>query len=307
MRTPLLLPFFIAAFIGSTSSACLWINGTTLDGQWSKHNGTATLNAQHFQQSIAQRPEQHPSQTPPPGYQPPDDVNRANDEAVRVLMNGDPSRAVAMLKEIESRRPGTYFTAANLGTALELAGQDQEALKWILEGIRRNPESHMRTEWLHARILETKIQLSTKPDWLKDHTISGIHLNQLSDRQYTIQTPQGKLGLSDIRESLAQQLFARTVFVKPKDPIVAQMFVELAHVESHFGILEQATSFLDLASLYGAPADVTEGLRQSWQKKIDAVRPWFDWEPLFTFSPLILLAALVFIRVRRRRARIHAQ
>jgi hypothetical protein len=54
--------------------------------------------------------------------------------------------------------------AANLGTALELLGNKEEALHWIREGIRRNPQSHEGTEWLHAKILEAKIAAQKDAD-----------------------------------------------------------------------------------------------------------------------------------------------
>jgi len=46
----------------------------------------------------------------------------------------------------------------DLGTAYELAGKNEPALRWIREGLRRNPNSHKGTEWLHVKILEAKIE-----------------------------------------------------------------------------------------------------------------------------------------------------
>ena len=81
---------------------------------------------------------------------PADPVAEKNDEAVQKLLRGDVQKALDLLKSIEYFHPGIYITAANMGTALELAGQDDEAVAWIKEGIRRNPASHMFAEWLHV-------------------------------------------------------------------------------------------------------------------------------------------------------------
>ena len=62
-----------------------------------------------------------------------------------------------MFLALERRYPGHHETAANLGTALELAGHDAPALQWIRIGIRRNADEHYGSEWLHVRILEAKI------------------------------------------------------------------------------------------------------------------------------------------------------
>ena len=50
--------------------------------------------------------------------------------------------------------PGNARVAANLGTALELKGENEEALKWIREGVIRDASEHDGSEWLHARILD---------------------------------------------------------------------------------------------------------------------------------------------------------
>ena len=40
--------------------------------------------------------------------------------------------------------------------------------------MRRNPDSHWRTEWLHARILEAKIALAADPRALEGRSIAGV-------------------------------------------------------------------------------------------------------------------------------------
>jgi Flp pilus assembly protein TadD len=54
-------------------------------------------------------------------------------------------KAREVLVEAERLHPGNYQVAANLGTAYELLGDDENALVWIRKGIERNPDSHYGT------------------------------------------------------------------------------------------------------------------------------------------------------------------
>jgi tetratricopeptide (TPR) repeat protein len=80
------------------------------------------------------------------------------DKAVVTILSGDHQRGIAILLELEHAQPGDYNTAANLGTAYELAGENEQALTWIKEGLKRNPNSHRGTEWLHVLILQAKLE-----------------------------------------------------------------------------------------------------------------------------------------------------
>lgn len=97
-----------------------------------------------------------------------------NNLGVVLVYQGQYPLAIRHFLTIERRWPGRYETAANLGTALELAGYDQVALRWIRIGMRRNHDAHMRSEWLHARILESKIALAKDPDYLATRSVAGV-------------------------------------------------------------------------------------------------------------------------------------
>ena len=68
--------------------------------------------------------------------------NDRSDYAIALMYLGRGQEAVELLQKLEKEQPGQYFVAANLGTAYELTGHNEEAAHWIEEGIRRNPESH---------------------------------------------------------------------------------------------------------------------------------------------------------------------
>ena len=92
-----------------------------------------------------------------------------SDYAVALMYLGRHQEAVTLLHQLEAERPGEYFVAGNLGTAYELTGKNEEALRWIREAIRRNPAAHEGTEWLHAKILEAKIaQQKDRPEVFRE-------------------------------------------------------------------------------------------------------------------------------------------
>lgn len=288
--------------------ACLWIHGTTLDGKFERSEGHDRYG---IKRNIEVRPadtrslfEEHP-------YDPQDPVASANDQAVQTLIRGDSAGALAMLEDIEERYPGEYYTAANRGTALELAGRDEEALKWILEGIRRNPDSHMKTEWLHSRILEAKIQMKAHPDWLKSHTITGIDLAQLDQPDLTLPTAQGPKSRLEVYDALKRQLSVRVLFVKPKDPIVAQLLVELAYLESRERLIEPALEYIELAASYGADdaivksfqAEMQKGLSKWWMHPVN-YRRWIGRDEVLLVACFAVLIGMAFYRLvwKRRKS-----
>ena len=237
----------LLALIGfsGVASACIWVDGTTLEGRPISHNDSS---------SFRSRLERAMEETPADKLRAldglrKDSADNREKEAVRKILSGDPGAAILLLQKIEEEEPGKYSTAANLGTAYELAGDNRNALKWITEGMRRNSESHYRTEWLHALILEIKLRLESDPDYLKTHRV--IPLPENFDRGTKIPIGGEERLMDDVMRALSYQLSERVVFVKPPDPIVADLLFTGALCEAHTGILESAVELLQKAGEYG--------------------------------------------------------
>ncbi len=85
-------------------------------------------------------------------------------------------------------------------------------------GIRRNPNAHEGTEWLHVRILLAKIALRSDPNWLRRHSVSGAEFGRFfwiaSPRIARTETGR-ELTLSDLQHALEYQLRERMQFVRP--------------------------------------------------------------------------------------------
>lgn len=179
-----------------------------------------------------------------------------NDLAVALVHLGEVAEAIEILKDIEAKKPGIYATAANLGTAYELNAEDQEALKWIRESIKRDSGAHGGSEWLHVRILETKLKLKGEPNWLANQTVLGAELPLLADSTESNSAVVDHLGqaktLREIESALVYQLHERLEFIKPPEPVVADLLVDLSAVFSHTQSQEHARLIHELAKTFGA-------------------------------------------------------
>lgn len=180
----------------------------------------------------------------------PADLNLRNDYAVALIHSGRLQEGKRMLRDLEEESPGRYLTAANLGTALELDGQDEQALWWIREAIRRNPEAHFGTEWIHVRILLAKLHLKENPRWLASHTVLGP---DFGSEAFPI-IPSDWLGKTERKRvvfGLEYQLMERLEFSPAPNPLVADLLFSLGNLQAFHSSKEQAAAVLELALRFG--------------------------------------------------------
>lgn len=185
------------------------------------------------------------------------DLHQLNDYAVILINLGELEPAIGMLHSIEKSTPGEYVTAANLGTAYELAGDLDKAQFWISEAIKRNPSSHDGTEWLHIRILEAKRALARDPNWLKTHSVLGIDFGDRPIPKQPTPLPPGNLGaklkVENVRHALWYQLDERYAFVKAPDPLVGSLLFDWGNIFFRTETLESAIALYEEAIRFGAP------------------------------------------------------
>ena len=177
-------------------------------------------------------------------------LTNRSDYAVALMFLGRSKEAVTILSELENQQPGIYFVAANLGTAHELSGNNREALRWIQEGILRNPKSHDGTEWLHVKILEAKIRREQASDYFEKHSVLDLDPNEIVNGTPVL--PAG-ISVAGLRDAIKYQLQERLQFVKPPDPSVAGLLVDLGAAEAVAGTLESAKDILKMAVEFGVP------------------------------------------------------
>lgn len=204
-------------------------------------------------------------------------LENTNDLAVAWVLAGRANDGIQLLRDLEKREPGSAIVAANLGTALELSGNDQEALQWIRESVRRDPKEHEGSEWVHVKILEAKLALSRDRNWLRTHSVVGWREGQqlLADARGLVRSPE------DLIAPIKYQLRERTQFVNPPDAIVGDLYLTLGDIaHSYPGAFEDAwerdterSSNYQMALQYGTLHDVRARRRmEEADRRLEAAR-----------------------------------
>ena len=231
----------------------------------------------------------------------------ANNLAVALIHLGEIKPAIALLEDAERKSPGQYETAANLGTAYELDGENQKALSWIKEGVNRKNESHYGTEWLHVKILEAKLALEKDQNWLKHNSILAMNLQngdaaQLSAKPVTdfrgAQKP-----LVEIEDALVYQLHERLEFVPAPDLVVADLLLDLSRVFSITRTTEHRNQIRNLALKYGAEPPETTKNTTPVENAVPPGKSKNSFVYIILCAILATLAALFAIVVGKRRLR----
>jgi tetratricopeptide (TPR) repeat protein len=177
-----------------------------------------------------------------------------NDLAAVLIRHGRLTEAVSLLQFLERKYPGHYETASNVGTAYELMGRNEDALKWIREGVKRNPGDHFGTEWLHVHILKAK--LGRVPPAAAGRSILNLDFgNDVMPRRPT-GLPDGNAGkplsLFAVGHAVRFQLLERIAFVAAPDAMVAGLLLDWANLELLAGTVESADVLYDAAIRYGS-------------------------------------------------------
>ncbi|MGQ0541036.1 MAG: tetratricopeptide repeat protein [Blastocatellia bacterium] len=179
-----------------------------------------------------------------------------NSIAVALIHLGRTEEALKILERLEKNSPGSYYTAANLGTAYELMGNNERAYKWIAIGMKRNPASHFGTEWLHLKILRAKQEIKKNPKWIDENSVLGIRWDAVGNDLSKVQV-SGDSGdpysAETVRKAIEYQLHERTEFVKPPDPTVASLLYDLSHLVRHSRSAKHGDLVLSAAHTYGYP------------------------------------------------------
>jgi tetratricopeptide (TPR) repeat protein len=256
----MILGFMSVAGIGIIVSACEWFHGTNLNGIHIDVNaGDPEYFIHHLTQHKAsgQQWQKHADELVKK-LQSGGDWHDRSDYAAVLMHLGAAAKSIEILTEVEQHQPGEYVTAANLGTAYELSGNNELAREWIIESIARNANSHYGTEWLHVKILDAKIALAADPNWLKSHSILGLDFGSAdapavpeSEAYDYADFPRN---LPHVTDALAHQLHERMGFVPAPDPVVADLLVDLANALAITRTLEHAAKVYELALTY-APRD----------------------------------------------------
>jgi tetratricopeptide (TPR) repeat protein len=173
------------------------------------------------------------------------DYKLLSDYAVLLLKAGKTKSAIDILEQLSEKYPDEYQIAANLGTAYELDGNVEKALKFIKRGIELNPDAHNGSEWVHVNLLETKLKLEQDGTYLANHSVLNLSEEQKKN--------------TSVRDQLMIQIRERFPFCKGPDPIMASLLVDLGDCYANTTSIEFAKAAYEIAQhYYGASTEIID-------------------------------------------------
>lgn len=164
------------------------------------------------------------------------DFKLLSDYGLYLVKGGKAKEAQIIFEALAKAYPNEYSIIANLGTTYELLGENEKALEYIRKGLKINPNSHKGSEWIHVKILQTKIESSKDPNYMKNNTVLKLTSKQTSS--------------AAIREQLYIQLKERFPFCKGPDPIMADLFIDLGDCYAETISFEHAKGLYEIAKFY---------------------------------------------------------
>lgn len=216
MKLSCFTPFFAMAFFPTTINAC--INTYAFD------MGAGQIDAKYAKEQLQQKTK--PSMSVKT-------IEELNDYAVMLIYAGEYQNAIKIFENIEKIKPNLAKTAANLGTAYELSGQLEKAKYWIQQGIRRDPNIHDGSEWIHVKILDAQLEQKKDRQWIQTHDVLGLDFGQKATPIVAVKTIRFENKTYDLNRILLDsqvQMTQRLQFIK-HDPISAQIIFNMANIE----------------------------------------------------------------------------
>lgn len=210
-----------------------------------------------------------------------------SDYAVLLMKAGKVELSRDLLLSLYREYPEEYQLAANLGTAYELCGHVDSALKYIEKGIELNPNAHRGSEWVHTRILKTKQQLAIDSSYLEQNSV--LKLSEEDEKD------------SMILQQILIQVHERFPFSPgPIDPIMASILVDLGDCFANNISIEYAKSMYSLArDYYGDYSMATQtkiNLMSTKRNDFDSIYPSKDDNPMGDVIKLSPLSESKFLK-----------
>lgn len=233
------------------------------------------------------------------------DLDYLSDKGLLFILLKEYDKAIKLYLEIEKMKPGRYSTASNIGTAYELIGDNENALKWIKKSVEIDPKSHYESEWIHVKILEAKID-SQKPI----NSLSLINTDFGTDS--LPKTNLSKEALTNLGDALYFQLNERISFIKPKEKIIAKLLFDLADITFLSSDYHDAISIYDMAKEYGFDSTKVEmrkvaisiDNRKKWAEKFTEIEKKYpNNNKLYIGIGIVLISfsVITVIIIRRRK------
>jgi tetratricopeptide (TPR) repeat protein len=226
-----------------------------------------------------------------------------SDYGAMLVYDGQYLKALAIFQEIEAKSPNRYTTAANIGTIYELIGKNDLAYNWIQKAIKINPNSHEGSEWIHLKILDAKMKANGDNNYFLNHNILNLDFGNEEKP-----VSKDEINLDTLYKQLFHQLDERITFVKPKDPIVAQLLFDLGNICAMVKDVEGSLEIYELARKYGFESPLMQKREEyfnsltwdaSMQNFIDDKKRNIIGSKIFFWGIVILFFGGLFYLVKR--------
>lgn len=220
------------------------------------------------------------------------DYKGLSDYAAIELRIGDKKRAVEILGKLYAQYPDEYNIVANLGTAYEVTGNNEQALALLRKAVAINPRSHYGSEWIHVKILEQKTGAKQYDQII--NLGSKDFSKWITDKEYVFPQPADSLKIQ-----LAYQLHERIAFVAPPDDVVGQLVLDFADIIAKTESKDSAVPFYELATHYNSSLQKTVDARKEVLKAAQKeVKDTFRWASVVWALPLLAFFAILFAWLR---------
>lgn len=189
-----------------------------------------------------------------------------SDIAVNLMKLGKADSAVKILAPLVAKYPKEYNILANLGTAYELVGALDSALKYISKGFEVNPQSHNGSEWIHVKILEAKILEKQSPGWLAMNPI--VEIQDIVERFKGLK--ESRLVYTANRH-FSYQIRTRAPFTPAPNKVMANLMTALGDFNTEHGTYENAllayANALEYQDTYYVERSIKDRIRELNRKR----------------------------------------
>lgn len=232
------------------------------------------------------------------------DYRLLSDFAWYELRVGSKQHAVRLLERLYEKYPDEYNVVANLGTAYEVTGKNEQALTLLKKAVAINPASHHGSEWIHVNILEQKIKESPDYTLILDLGSGKDYPGWLTGKMYHRQITPDSLMVQ-----LAYQLHERISFIARPDPVVGQLVLDFADLAAIAYSGEEAKEFYEYAVYYDPALAATANQRMQGPaakngeittRRMTEKRPsGFQW--WYVIAPVLLAGTGAWFVLRRKK------
>jgi tetratricopeptide (TPR) repeat protein len=225
-----------------------------------------------------------------------------SDYALLLLKLGEYKKGLIILEDLVKKYPNEYNIVVNLGTAYELNGRPDFALKYIAKAVRLNPESHEGSEWIHIEILKTVLNIQKDKNYLRQNSVLNLGIpGNLTAYQLKLNDEEIKKLIS-IKGHIYWQLQERMAFVNPPNAIVADLLYDLANLIAITESIERALPVYNESLKY---IPVNFDLVIERRDDLKEILYWTNFRKYFCLAIAggLIAFAVMFILKRRRRSK----